>query len=654
MKRWNIKKLLLYSHNEQMKELEFNLEDVTIITGGSRTGKSAIPEIIDYVLGAGECHIPSFARACLSWVGILWVKDDTEFSLYRRIPNIGKKSSQDIYFEIGKNVRIPAKSSLLSKKTNLEGGLSQFERLLGIGDARTESFGKKFESKRISVRNTMPYLLQDDDVIISKNTLLRGANDERKQSIIESLPYFLGIVDEDTLGKELEFKKITKQISRIEKKVNTNKTIIYGEPNKALSLIQEAIQLGLIDNDDDLEKCSNDELFTKLTKVSNWDITDQNKVNEDQLPHLYEKLANEQIKAIEIKNQLRKAKQQILTVDEFDGTVNRQKRKLEVVNLFKNPHDPSTCPLCSNELTSPSKPVSTIKNLMTKVQDDLKSIEKDRPRLDSHINKLRTELEIKEFEIENTKDEIATLVNENEQIENNLDIFQRRFRTIGRISLYLESKDALNSDKQLKDQNILEELYYRLEELKEEINFESKVNKLENAERRISSIATNIISNLPFEERYKDCPVYINLKNLDVGVSLPTHSESMRDVGSDENYLSLHVSLMLALHRHFANLERPVPGVLLFDQLSRPYFPPDEEPNEVEIDDEVNEDSERSSLIKYFEALFNEVDRNESLQIIIIEHAFFKNHDRYKKSVKYRWKKNESGLIPKDWPEKIK
>jgi len=654
MKRWNIKKLILYSHNEQMKALEFHLEDVTIITGGSRTGKSAIPEIIDYVMGASECHIPSFARACLSWVGILWVKGDNEFSIFRRVPNIGRKSSEDIYFDIGKNVSIPIKSSLLSKKTNLEGGLSQFERLLGMGDARTESFRSRIDSKRISVRNTIPYLLQDDDVIISKNTLLRGANDERKQSIIESIPYFLGVVDEDTLGKELEFKKITKQISRVEKMVKANEAIIYGEPNKAISLFQEAIQLGLIEKDIDLEKYSNEEIFGKLTEITKWDFSVNDKVNEDQLPSLYEKLAKEQSKAIEIKNQLRKAKQQILVVEEFDGTVNRQKRKLEVINLFKNPNDPSTCPLCSNELNSPSKPVSTINNLLSKVKDDLSSIEKDRPRLDNYINNLKTKLNNKELEIESIKEEITVLVKENEQIENDLDIFQRRFRTIGRISLYLESKEVLDSDNRVNYQKTLEELYYRLEQLEDEVNFESKINKLENAERRISSIATNIISSLPFEERYKDCPVYINLKNLDVGVSLPTLSESMRDVGSDENYLSLHVSLMLALHRHFTSLERPVPGVLLFDQLSRPYFPPDEEPNEVEIDDDTNVNSERNSLLKYFETLFNEVDRNESLQIIIIEHAYFKNHDRYKKSVKYRWKKNETGLIPNDWPEKIK
>lgn len=649
MKRWNIKKILLYSHNEQMKELEFNLEDVTIITGASRTGKSAIPEIIDYVMGASECHIPSFVRSCLSWVGILWVKDGTEFSMFRRIPKVGRKSSEDIYFDIGKKANVPSNSSLLSKKTNLEGGLSQFERLLGIGDAKTESFGSKYDSKRISVRNTIPYLLQDDDVIISKNTLLRGANDDRKQSIIESLPYFLGIIDEDTLSKELEMKNITRQISRIEKKVKVNEAIINSMPNKALILVQEAIQLGLLDNDVDLDNRSNDELINLLTKITKWDITSKSKLNVDLLPDLYEKLASEQSKAVELKNQLKKAQQQMLVAKDFDGTVHRQKRKLEVVNLFKKPHDPSTCPLCSSELISPPKPVSTIKSLVKKIQDDLLGIEKERPRLDNHINNLKTELENKKIEIENIKDKITTLVKENEQIENNLNIVQRRFRTIGRISLYLESNEALNPVYQTNEKKTLEELYNRLEQLEEIVNFDTKFDRLKNAERRISSIATNIISNLPFEERYKDSPVYINLKNLDVGVSLPTHSESMRDVGSDENYLSLHVSLMLALHRHFVELERPVPGVLLFDQLSRPYFPPDEEPNEVELDIDTN--SERNSLLKYFELLFSEVDRNESLQIIIIEHAYFKNHERYKKSVKYRWRKSESGLIPNDWPE---
>ena len=47
----------------------------------------------------------------------------------------------------------------------------------------------------------------------------------------------------------------------------------------------------------------------------------------------------------------------------------------------------------------------------------------------------------------------------------------------------------------------------------------------------------------------------------------------MRDIGSDENYLSLHVAVALGLQRYFKIHARPVPGFVVFDQLSRPFYP---------------------------------------------------------------------------------
>ncbi|WP_423806874.1 DUF3732 domain-containing protein [Peribacillus frigoritolerans] len=68
----------------------------------------------------------------------------------------------------------------------------------------------------------------------------------------------------------------------------------------------------------------------------------------------------------------------------------------------------------------------------------------------------------------------------------------------------------------------------------------------------------------------------------------------MRDVGPDENYLK-HVSCLLAMHRQFAQLNTPVLGVILFDQLSRPFFPPGKKPEEFQLD------TERSTLLTFFE-----------------------------------------------------
>ncbi len=649
MKRWNIKKIILYSHHDEIRELEFNLEDVTIITGDSQTGKSAIPEIIDYVMGSSECHIPSYVRLCVSWVGVLWIKGETEFALLRRVPKIERRSSQDYFFDVGHDLVIPKKASELKKKTNIQGGLSQFERLLGIGDAKTAAFHPNHTSKRISIRNAMPYIFQDDDVIISKSTLLRGANDaERKQSIIDSLPYFFGVIDEKALGKEMELKNLNKQAKRIENKIKSEEDIVNEDFGKAFSLIQEAAHLDLCAPLDINKNYTEDEINTILNQILSWDISQKYAENENRLPDLYEKLANEQSNIDEIKQKIKMAKNKLNSINKFNDTVLRQKRKLDVINIFKNPHNPATCPLCNQGIKIETEPVSKINELVGQVQADLKGIERDRPRLDDYINGLQEKLTNKQTKAQQYRDEIKTLIKEDQQAELGLDIIQRKYRTIGRISLFLESKNRLENLYQQNESDLLIKLREKILELEQELNFGSKLEALENTERRISAEATEIISNLPFENRFNNCPVFLNLRNLNVGISLPTHSENMRNVGSDENYLSLHVSLILAIHRQFSKLERPVPGVIIFDQLSRPYFPPDKEPDEIEIEDE------RDSLLQYFETIFDEVDREESLQVIVLEHAYFKKHERYKKSVKYRWKKNKDGLIPKDWPEMTK
>lgn len=239
---------------------------------------------------------------------------------------------------------------------------------------------------------------------------------------------------------------------------------------------------------------------------------------------------------------------------------------------------------------------------------------------------------------------IRNLVAESELVEKGWDFEQRRIRTQGRISLYLEAlKDVQRAD----DSKDIELLRSRISKVSDEIDVESKQEALANSQRRIESSATDILRGLPFEERYSGSPIYFDLRSLKVGLSLPSRVEPMRDLGSDENYLSIHLSVLLALHRHFNENNRPVPGVIILDQISRPYFPPDKEQDEIEIEN----DTDRSSLLQYFTRLFHEVDQQNSLQVIVLEHAYFANHERYVKSTLHRWRRDKSGLIPVGWRE---
>ncbi|MGF9800904.1 hypothetical protein [Brevibacillus agri] len=158
MKRWNIRQIILYSHDNLRHEITFEVEQVNIITGDSQTGKSALPEIIDYVLGASECHIPTYVRRSVSWVGLVWKKKETEFAMFRRVPRAPYKSSSDMHFISGKNINVPKQADDIPCSTNLDGALKKFERLIGIGDVQSEVFGAQRDRHTISIRSAIPYL----------------------------------------------------------------------------------------------------------------------------------------------------------------------------------------------------------------------------------------------------------------------------------------------------------------------------------------------------------------------------------------------------------------------------------------------------------------------------------------------------------------
>jgi len=58
-------------------------------------------------------------------------------------------------------------------------------------------------------------------------------------------------------------------------------------------------------------------------------------------------------------------------------------------------------------------------------------------------------------------------------------------------------------------------------------------------------------------------------------------------------------------------------------------------------------------LEQHFKFIFDQVEKQNGLQVIVLEHAYLHKNERYKKAVKYRWPRaSNERLIPPDWPEK--
>src|SRR4051812_46208460 len=97
----SLKKTVLYSYSDERREITFQPARLNIITGDSKTGKSAIIHIVDYCLGSGECHVPE-GIICqkVSWYGVLFECDGRQLFVARQNPDPGRNTSSNIHIQI--------------------------------------------------------------------------------------------------------------------------------------------------------------------------------------------------------------------------------------------------------------------------------------------------------------------------------------------------------------------------------------------------------------------------------------------------------------------------------------------------------------------------------------------------------------------------
>ena len=103
-----IRELVLYGYNKRVRHLPFRLGEVNIITGRSKSGKSAIGDIIEYCLGGDSCNIADgIVRDNVMWYGLLLQFETERVFVARKNPNPGQQSTGYCYVEVGKELEAP-------------------------------------------------------------------------------------------------------------------------------------------------------------------------------------------------------------------------------------------------------------------------------------------------------------------------------------------------------------------------------------------------------------------------------------------------------------------------------------------------------------------------------------------------------------------
>jgi hypothetical protein len=638
MSRWNISHLVFYSKNQQHRILEFNIDAVTIITGASNTGKSALITSIDYCLGSSSCKVAAFVTERVTHIATKWTDGTTEFLVAREISKSGKASG-NMFLTYGHEIEVPTLAIGLKGRGNIEEIKAVMEGLFGIKNVNDKD--GQLTGNRISIRQLVPYLYLDKSVIDSDLVLLHGLNDSIKaKPIVASIPYFLGAIDQEELMALAKLKGLQKGVENEERK----KAIFNGHQStildKCRSLIWEAQLAGWKVNDDFLE--TKEQYIAELLKICAWENKAIRVENQDVISKL-QVAKSELLRELNAHKRRRtEAVRMNTSTTEFDSIIRRQMSKLDVHKYFN--HSEEKCPVCDSNFTSPNAVSIQIEKSILDLRKEKEVVKKHKPELTKFVRELDEKIAALNDLVSKASSDIENLIKESELAQAQLVENQNITRVVGRISYFLDSHTEVEVFNELK----LNEYNNDIKEITSKYGKSQKAEKIQLAERKISTYATEYFKLLPrglpclnSEINFFSKDPKIVLQDLETG-----RDYQFSNIGSDENYLSIHLSLLFALQRFLGEKKSPVPGLLILDQVSRPYYSNDES-DEILIE----EDDDKVALSRHFKFIFDHVAKISGLQVIILEHAFLSKNEQYKKAAKYRWPRNsDDRLIPSDWP----
>jgi len=644
--RWNITTIFFYSSDGRRRDVILDPGAVNIITGASGTGKSALIKVIDYCLGSSKCTIPVVIRRRCIAVGVKWECGNKQMLVSRLIPAGVKGTSTKMYVSTGNDLRIPDAVDLLDGATTLNSAKAKLEKVFGISD-EVETNDAGFTTRgRTTIRHITPYIFVTKEVIDSETVLLHGLGDiDKVQGILDSMPFFLGASTTESIIAERKVRQLRKALLVQEARAAAAARVNGFTKKRAFMLVSEAVKLGLTQPVS--ESASEHELFSILSSLASSKIeifsfsgdAELSKLNERKKIIFSElnKLKQEQRAAILASNE----------VEAFGSVVARQYDKIKLFEHFELEQIRKHCPVCESETPIGVNVANALHKTFKTIRDESVSIDVVRPEIKIFSEEVESKIISKQAEARALDTEIRAVLGQIEGFKQLEDVSRLKTYFLGKISYFFETLNE-SSSSPVPDFDYLKK---EIELLEAELDPNATLKNIQRAEQMLSREATNILNVLPKVSPCLDASIYFTIKKPELCVvendgfgavlSLP-------EIGSDQNYLAIHISLAFAFQRYFQRISAPVPGLLILDQISRPYYPTNEDSDELEVSED-NDDA--FAMQQHINFLFKEVAKQSGLQVLLIEHAFFSKDERYVRATKERWtKKSQKALIPSDWP----
>jgi Protein of unknown function (DUF3732) len=624
---FRILKIILWPTRPDFEPRVIDLDKpgVQVISGVSKTGKSAIIPIVDYCLGADKCAIPveTIRNAC-SWFGVLIRTDAGQMLLARREPGL-QKSTGDMYVSEGNSATFPNEPP--TKNYTAEAARSKLDELAGLSRLNFDAYGSGSGFKaRPSFRDMMAFTFQPQNIVANPDVLFFKADTyEHREKLKAIFPYVLGAITPEVLAAQHELEFLRKELARKERELTNIRSVSERWHAELTSWISHAREYGLIDLEvsPNVTRMDMIDALKDMVVSRKMAVIDTRRVDES-----IQELVGLQEEESKVDTQLRVLRRRLNEMaklrdssTKYSEALRIQRDRLSIAQWLHSLEDEThSCPLCNSPLPHESKELSEFYSSLVQVERQVykaltipasfdREMTRAREEMELLVEKLRG-INLRKLEVESRSEEAKASGFRTSEVA----------RFLGRVEKGLEVQESIGTDGELAYE--VTELQERVRSLARVVSQAGVTKRLNSALDRISLFAHRHIPKLD-AERPND-PISLSLTDLTVRIKGQYREDYLWEVGSGANWLSYHIAVSLALQELFlSQTHSPVPSFLVYDQPSQVYFPRRLSGRTTSKDlDPKLLDEDVIAVQKAFSTLAEAMkSTQQKLQILVLDHA---------------------------------
>jgi septal ring factor EnvC (AmiA/AmiB activator) len=636
--------IVLYSRWGDRRILELRPGRLNVVTGQSKTGKSALLDIVEFCLGRSTVTMPvGPITTTISWYAVL-VQLTGGVRAFVARPSVrqGAATTQQGMLEVGANLE-PLDFAAL--KVNADAGSirSQLGALIGIEEnLNIPEPGSVRPELEANLGHALLLCLQGQSEIANRSFLFHRQGEEGIAGAIQdTLPYFLGAVPADQARKRQVLESTRRDLKRAETELQTAEQAANQLDVRVRAAVAEGYSAGLVTQSVFPDRTSALAALTAavVSQPTEAVLDDEIQGRLRELERRRSDLRRELREAAEVRSMLLAESQE---EGPYSSAVGSQVDRLASVELLPSTGNDNAaeCPICGSVLNQLDPTSAELRTALLQVRSQLADIEAARPklrdslrRLDDHITNLRDQLRALEQGAAELAASLApTLASRAEE----------RAFSRGRLDVLLRALRPVDAATGLHLRQRVAGLRSSVERLEAELSPDDEREQVTSRLLTVGADMTTWAEQLRLEHAGRG--VRLDLRRLTVIADTESGPAPMSRIGSAENWIGYHLIAHLALHRFFVRQNRPVPHLLMLDQPTQAYYPSEVE----QLSGVPTRDEDRLAVRRLYELLRAVVaELNPQFQVIVCDHA---NLDEpwFQASVAENWR-NGAQLVPEEW-----